>query len=311
MVQSPLLSICIPTYNRAKNLDKTLEIITKDYYYNEKIIEIVVSDNCSSDNTQEVVSKYKSVKYYRIDNIISAGENVIKVLEYGTGTYLKLYNDTVLLKKNTLKCILDEIKNSTEQTNLFFVNNNFLNANITKEIAGSDSFLYELSFNTTWILNFGIWKNELKKIQNKYEFAALQFPHVDIAFKLLENNSKVKLFFYDFVDVQELKKKGGYNIFNTFANNYLLLLQSKRISYLSYKIEKYRLFRYFIYPWCCRLFINKHVEFDFSTENAFLIILKKYFYEVYFYPIFFVFIFKKMKSFLFSPFSDFDHNGSK
>ena len=55
----PLLSICIPTYNRAEILDKSLESITKqDIFQKTDEVEIIVSDNCSQDNTHNIVHKY-------------------------------------------------------------------------------------------------------------------------------------------------------------------------------------------------------------------------------------------------------------
>ena len=55
----PLLSICIPTYNRAKILDRALENIERELKsidINE--IELVIFNNCSKDDTQEIVYKY-------------------------------------------------------------------------------------------------------------------------------------------------------------------------------------------------------------------------------------------------------------
>ena len=50
-----LLSICIPTYNRAKLLRETLdhlrEVCSED-------VEIVISDNCSGDDTQDVIRSF-------------------------------------------------------------------------------------------------------------------------------------------------------------------------------------------------------------------------------------------------------------
>jgi len=52
----PLVSIIIPTYNRANYLEKAIESVLKQTYEN---IEIIVSDNASTDNTMEVMQKYK------------------------------------------------------------------------------------------------------------------------------------------------------------------------------------------------------------------------------------------------------------
>ncbi len=54
MTHSPLITIAIPTYNRANGYFKqTLEsVLCQTYEY----IEIIVSDNCSTDNTEELVN---------------------------------------------------------------------------------------------------------------------------------------------------------------------------------------------------------------------------------------------------------------
>lgn len=50
----PLLSICIPTYNRAEILDKTLFLLFSNPDFNVDEIEVVVSDNCSTDHTKQL-----------------------------------------------------------------------------------------------------------------------------------------------------------------------------------------------------------------------------------------------------------------
>jgi len=62
MVVSPLVSICIPTYNRERIIAHTIESVIKQSYQN---IEIVISDNCSTDKTFEIIKNY-SMKDKRI-----------------------------------------------------------------------------------------------------------------------------------------------------------------------------------------------------------------------------------------------------
>lgn len=51
--KQPLLSICIPTYNRASYLEGAiLNIITDNAFGDE--VEIIISDNASTDNTEEI-----------------------------------------------------------------------------------------------------------------------------------------------------------------------------------------------------------------------------------------------------------------
>lgn len=56
------LSICIPTFNRSQYLRLTLESITnQELFQNSDEIEIVISDNCSSDDTQSVTEQFQTL----------------------------------------------------------------------------------------------------------------------------------------------------------------------------------------------------------------------------------------------------------
>ena len=61
MNNSPLVSIIIPTYNRARTLGRTIESILKQTYTN---FEIIIVDDCSVDNTSEVLGKYQDSRIY-------------------------------------------------------------------------------------------------------------------------------------------------------------------------------------------------------------------------------------------------------
>lgn len=61
-------SIIIPTYNRAKLLNRCLDSLTKQNY---AYFEVLVCDDGSTDNTQAVVAKYQNalnIKYFRNEN---------------------------------------------------------------------------------------------------------------------------------------------------------------------------------------------------------------------------------------------------
>ncbi|RYZ98014.1 MAG: glycosyltransferase, partial [Sphingobacteriaceae bacterium] len=65
------LSICIPTYNRSNNLRETIEsIITQPEFNGTDEVEIVIADNCSTDDTETVANEYTAkypskIKYNR------------------------------------------------------------------------------------------------------------------------------------------------------------------------------------------------------------------------------------------------------
>ncbi|MBR7037253.1 glycosyltransferase [bacterium] len=57
--KQPILSICIPTYNREVYLKRLVDsIISQKEFVDTDDIEIVISDNASTDSTKDMINKY-------------------------------------------------------------------------------------------------------------------------------------------------------------------------------------------------------------------------------------------------------------
>lgn len=86
-----LVSILIPTYNRRDLVVKTIESALKQTYRN---IEIIISDNCSSDGTVDYLKKlydnYSNIKILQNETNIGPVNNWIKCINNSSGTYSKL-----------------------------------------------------------------------------------------------------------------------------------------------------------------------------------------------------------------------------
>lgn len=63
MIQNPKVSIVLVTYNRANELKEAIEHVLNQSYQN---IELVIGDDCSTDNTQEIIKSFKSNKIKNI-----------------------------------------------------------------------------------------------------------------------------------------------------------------------------------------------------------------------------------------------------
>lgn len=70
--KKPLLTICVPTYNSEKFLEKSLKSIVNQDYSN---FEILVSDNGSTDRTEQIVKSLKSPKIFFRKNIQNPNSN--------------------------------------------------------------------------------------------------------------------------------------------------------------------------------------------------------------------------------------------
>ena len=94
----PLVSILIPVYNREKIVAQTIESALSQTYCN---FEIIITDNCSTDNTWEVLNKYasenKNIKIYRNEENVGPVLNWKKCLELAQGEYVKfLFSDDTI-----------------------------------------------------------------------------------------------------------------------------------------------------------------------------------------------------------------------
>ena len=95
----PLVSIMIPTYNQEKYIDRAIKSALSQNYEN---IEIVVSDDCSNDNTDKIVKKYLNngnIHYFRNETNLGRVGNYHKTLyERAKGDYvLNLDGDDELI----------------------------------------------------------------------------------------------------------------------------------------------------------------------------------------------------------------------
>jgi glycosyltransferase involved in cell wall biosynthesis len=131
-----LLTIAIPTFNRAELLDKQLVWLAKAIKGFEADCEILVSDNHSTDTTPDVVKKWQSLlnnvtfKYNRNTENIGVLKNVEFCLRNATTKYVWAIGDDDPIQERAVTYVLTKIK---EQKNLSLL---FLNFSGRNKITG-------------------------------------------------------------------------------------------------------------------------------------------------------------------------------
>lgn len=108
----PDLSIAIPTFNRASYLLEALSAIQDDADGLADSIEIVISDNASKDNTEEVARAFEklNVRYDRNVRNLGAIENVFLVCKHCTGKYILLLSDDDLICPGSISRLIEHIR---------------------------------------------------------------------------------------------------------------------------------------------------------------------------------------------------------
>lgn len=106
MNNQPLISIGIPTRNRVSYLQEAIESALLQSYSN---IEVIVSDNESSDQTREYLASIQDsrIKVFRHEIMIEMVENWNFCLDSAKGEYFLLLSDDDILEKNCIEILLD------------------------------------------------------------------------------------------------------------------------------------------------------------------------------------------------------------
>jgi glycosyltransferase involved in cell wall biosynthesis len=92
---TPLVSILMPVYNREALIAQSIESAISQNYKN---IEIIIVDNCSSDNTLDIcmsyAKTYPQVKVFKNNSNIGVIANFLLSYKYSSGEYVKyLFSD--------------------------------------------------------------------------------------------------------------------------------------------------------------------------------------------------------------------------
>lgn len=124
MIKLPVVNIIIPTYNQANVLGKAIESSLLQDYPN---LRVIVSDDCSSDNTRDIVNAYAGkspgkLEYIRNDVNLGRVGNYRKCLyDYADGEWIvNLDGDDYYTDSNFISHAIERILENSSKEVLFF-----------------------------------------------------------------------------------------------------------------------------------------------------------------------------------------------
>lgn len=283
MNKQPLLSICIPTKNRADVLVKCLDSIVNDPAFNEDV-EVVVSDNCSEDNTQELVKSYtdrfENVKYFRNDSDIGVCRNIEHSLDVAQGKFLKLNNDYSVFNEGMLRFLVECVKkNCAEKPVLYFRMHN--EENLSETFTDFDSFLKKAQWGTSWIGSYGYWKEDFQKFDDRCRREKRFFVIIDWLIRSFKKKRKIVCFNRPLTTRSAFKvKQGGYNFIEVHTRNFLEQYEALVPEGLVKETTLEYIKRCCLMPamvnWAVKLKIANKGKFSYDTKKSFEIIKREF-----------------------------------
>lgn len=134
-LSQPLLSLCIPTCNRAELLEPLLENIARESAPFLNRLEIVVSDNASTDHTEAVVKASRlPIIYGKNGSNLGFGNNLLNVTaKLASGDYVWVISDDDIVLPGGIARILESIA-AAPDVDYHYVNFGWIGAQLRNRI---------------------------------------------------------------------------------------------------------------------------------------------------------------------------------
>lgn len=281
---NPILTIGIPTYNRSKYLKKCLDSIF-DQVGNNSMIEVLVSDNCSSDDTEELIriymNEYTNLTYHRNESNVGAENNILKILEMASGEYVNIHGDDDYFNNGIIYQIMNMIYDNRECSVMYALPNS--GGISIKHGEGISEYLKDVSYICTLISGLILRKDRCQKLNAISKYVGSLINQVYVQLELLKDNEK-----YCILNGNIFRKDSGenlpsgYNFGEVFIKNYFEILNEYADNGLTEKIlknERFIVFNNMILPWIYRI-TNENIGLKL---NDFIEIFSEYYSGEYYF----------------------------
>lgn len=116
-----MISVVIPTYNREKTIKRSVESVLNQSYED---IEVIVVDDCSTDNTKSVIDsiKDKRLKYFRLAKNSGACAARNEGIKKSNGEYISFQDSDDVWHKNKLEVQYMNLLNNNSDVDICSIN---------------------------------------------------------------------------------------------------------------------------------------------------------------------------------------------
>lgn len=258
MTDKFLLTVAVPTHNGSRYIKQAIDsIIIQQKYFNNHKIEILVSDNASTDNTEQIVKNYIGqqnilISYYRNKENIGYDGNIREVFKKSKGQYVWLLGDDDYLVDGSIKKFFEVIKQN-EELSVILLSLGFLdiktgkkfNVNTLKEdvkCLNGDEFFKISKWSSAALSSLIINKDDWNNAESE-KYIGTQWIHIGALVNILSKNRK-----YSYIIAKEMVTVRTNNDRWEDVNGsqlYLGLVHLKvlqEMNYLNYSDETFKFF---------------------------------------------------------------------
>ncbi len=255
-------------------------------FFHTNQVEVVISDNCSDDDTPLVAAHFASqfpgkVRVNRNEVNVGPDRNFETALSMGSGTYLKLHNDDLFFRNGSIDETVKLIQAcQAKKPVIFFTNGNRHTGKQIQICNNLDEFVACVSFFSTWIGGFGVWKSDFAALEHFFSRTDSRIVQTEVLLSQMASGKEAIVITEPFFFREDRYISRGYNIAEVFGHNYLSLLKpylaNGLLSEGNFQIEKKQVLLNQIIP----LYFDKNNHF---AKTGFFMHLGDYWHEPYFH----------------------------
>ncbi len=225
-----LLTIAIPTHNRARFLSLCLGQIAKQLPGNERDVELIVSDNCSTDDTKDVVRSFVErriqIRYLLNSEDLGADRNFARCYEAATGKYVVIFADDDVLLDGALERVLGVLRGGQYgviHLNGYGYSDNYEKEQPLQEGSGYEiyddaaAFIKKIHFAMTFSSG-NIFNKSLTPDIDPFEFVGTSLVHLGWILRAIVR-AKTNGYIEEFVVAAKTHNTGGYQLCKVFGEN--------------------------------------------------------------------------------------------
>lgn len=231
----PKLTIAIPTYNRAQKLKEC--IYRAINYTMDKDVEILVSDNASSDNTMDVVmdikKEYPEILYFRNDENVGFDGNFLNCFERASGEYVWLLSDDDILLPGAIETVIDgcgrqpvcmhlNSSNIASETPMVLGKARFKEEGLL-EYTDKNLFIEKIGIYCTFVSSLIFNVDMVVGIENKRQYFNTNILQSHILFEIMKNPGLYIINTFNCLAARS-NKTVGYDVLTTWIKNYSELM---------------------------------------------------------------------------------------